>query len=138
MNRREFIGSALVSLFIPVGASATLSDRSRRSESSVSGFLFYDERFPEAERLVRRIAGAAEAVPVRGDVTPVWNSSLKSASQQRSLLLVGVTTESFYFCLKTLMYSHAGLDISAQRVERDLYAWSIRSTTDHFSGYNHE
>jgi hypothetical protein len=127
MNRREFIGTALASLFIPVDASATLSPRSRQSESSVSGFLFYDERFPEAERLVKRIGVAGERVPVRGDITHVWNGSLKPLCRQRSLLLAGVTTESFYFCLKTLMYPHAGLDISAQRIDRDLCAWSIRS-----------
>jgi hypothetical protein len=33
-------------------------------------------------------------------------------------MLAGVTTESFYFCLKTLMRSNAGLAFSAKRVSQ--------------------
>jgi hypothetical protein len=99
----------------------------RPADSEAPGYLFYDERFPAAGRLAREIAGSDEIIPVRGDVTQLWNGILKPASQRSQLLLAGVTTGSFYFCLKTLMRSPKGLDLYTSRIDRDLIAWSIRS-----------
>jgi hypothetical protein len=125
MNRRDFLGSSLASLTLACGG-ATLA-LSGSSNSEVVHYIFYDERFQAAEHLAKQITESVEAIPVQGDVTPVWNGELKFACRESALLLAGVTTESFYFCLKTLMQSHTGLALSTDRISQDLIAWSIRS-----------
>jgi hypothetical protein len=125
MNRRDFLGSIMASLVLSAGALTLLAGRSLGSEAAVPNGVFYDERFPQAARLAKRIAGPAQTIAVRGDVTPVWNQSLKSAGRHSPLLLAGVTTESFYFCLKNLLRTPAGAQLTSRRISRDLYAWSI-------------
>jgi hypothetical protein len=125
MNRRDFLGSTLASLtLVAGGVTVALGGSSNRETAN---YIFYDERFQTAERLAKQIAGSAEAIPVRGDVTAVWNGALKSASQGSPLVLAGVTTESFYFCLKTLMQSNARLELSTRRINQDLFVWSIQT-----------
>jgi hypothetical protein len=126
MNRRDFLKSTLTSLAITGGALAISSARTPNREAL--DYVFFDERFEAAEGLARRITGSAAPIPVRGDVTPVWNGALKSAGQGSPLMLAGVTTESFYFCLKTLMRPNSGLELSTNRISQDLIAWSIRSS----------
>lgn len=77
--------------------------------------------------LAARFAAPDKLAPVRGDVTIWWTEGLNRLSQRAPLSLRGVTTESFYFCLKTLLQSHAGVDAEVRRVSRDLYAWSVRT-----------
>jgi hypothetical protein len=125
MNRRDFLGSSLAALTLTCGALTLTLGGS--SNSVVADYIFYDERFQTAEHLAQQLAGSGEVIPVRGDITHVWNRVLKSNSQRLPLMLVGVTTESFYFCLKTLMRSHTGLTLSTNRMSQDLIAWSIRS-----------
>jgi hypothetical protein len=132
MNRRDFLRSTVASLALSGGVLELASAGPVNRE--VSGYLFYDERFPAAQRLAREMAGADEIIPVRGDVTQLWNGILKPASQRSPLLLAGVTTGSFYFCLKTLMRSPGGLDLSTSRIDRDLIAWSIRSSQSNNQG----
>ncbi len=125
MDRRDFLKSALASLALSGSALTRVSDGSSTGEAL--SFVFYDERFQTAEALSKAMAASGDVIPVRGDVTAVWNGVLKSVSRGSSLMLAGVTTESFYFCLKTLLHSHAGLDICTSRIDRDLIAWSLRS-----------
>jgi hypothetical protein len=125
MNRRDFLGSTLASLALSCGALALAPSRSPGRESL--DYVFYDERFPAAEGLARRMSESDAAIPVQGDITQVWNEMLKPASQRSPLMLAGVTTESFFFCLKTLLYSRAGLELSTSRISQDLFAWSMRT-----------
>jgi len=95
--------------------------------------LFFDERFAEAGRLAQQLPGTVEPTPVQGDVTSFWTDGLACASLARPLVLMGVTTESFYFCLKTLLLDHAGVSARVTRVDRDLHLWTIR-TDNHKKG----
>jgi hypothetical protein len=89
--------------------------------------VFYDERFARARQLADEMPGAHVPVPVRGDVTGIWNAGLGRASLRSPLVLRGVTTESFYFCLKVMLGSQARVETQVARVDRDLFLWTIRS-----------
>jgi hypothetical protein len=68
---------------------------------------------------------------VQGDITPIWTGGLARASLAGPMTLQGVTTESFYFCLKILLGDQARVDAQVSRVDRDLQLWTIR-TENHF------
>lgn len=128
MNRRHFIGAAASTLFMPFAipvAGAAVARPRLQADS-----LFYDERFPEACRLVHGLPGIGRPVPVRGDVTDIWNAGLDLACTRSPLVLHGVTTESFYFCLKVLLASETRVETSVARIGRDLFRWTIRSGVD--------
>ena len=65
---------------------------------------------------------------VNGDITATWLRDAGLASSDRALALRGVTTESFHFCLKTLLQTHAHVETQIERVSNDLYSWSIKTT----------
>lgn len=96
--------------------------------------LFYDERFSAARAISARLDAKAALIPVQSDVTMLWTGELKDLSRQRPLALRGVTTESFHFCLKRLLQSEAQVETRIRRVGKDLYAWSIRTTTPKNTG----
>lgn len=126
MKRRLFLKTSLASTLAmtlsPAGA-ALLGENAASAD-----MFFYDERFAQARAISSRINGAISLTPVTSDVTALWTQQLNSLSRQAPLCLRGVTTESFYFCLKTLLQSHAGLKTRVERVSKDLYAWSISTT----------
>ena len=128
MKRRLFLK---LSLFAAVAAQT-----SRSAFASVLGDgavrtdrFFYDERFGDARSIALRFDAKASLSPVQSDVTALWTGELQELSRQRPLSLQGVTTESFHFCLKTLLRSEARVETHIRRVGKDLYAWSIRTTT---------
>ncbi len=123
IERRLFLKGSALSLLAPGVMETALAAEG----AAVIDRFFFDERFEEARALAGRTLRARVAIPVRGDVTPVWSAGLKRASQQAPLMLAGVTTESFHFCIKTLMASHARVETEIQRVGRDLYAWRIET-----------
>lgn len=127
MKRRLFLkASAATAIAAPAfGGAAGMAQGG-------AGRFFYDERFADARALAARTGAAATSVT--GDVTQVWTQGLKRASQTRPLALSGVTTESFYFCLKTLLQSHARVDARAERIGKDLYAWRIVTTLTQKTG----
>ncbi len=127
MNRRKFLSSSIATLTLTC-SPLTLAFSGSSDSEVVADYIFYDERFQAAEHLAKQIAESGDAIPVQGDVTQVWNEALKADSQRLPLMLVGVTTESFYFCLKTLMRCNTSLELSTKRVSQDLIAWSIRSS----------
>lgn len=124
MNRRHFVFHSL----LPLACAGNLFASSRPAhETSVWSvdYLFIDDRFLNAQSLVGKFPSVQKIMPVRGDITPFWNNELKFAVRQTPLGLYGVTTESFYFCLHRMLRSGCQVSADIQRVDKDLYAWSI-------------
>ena len=126
LTKRVFLQSALSSLAI---APAVLTANARASQGGTNElpYFFYDERFAEARRLAASFAAPASPTPVGGDVTALWTEELGALSRRAPLFLRGATTESFYFCLKTLLQSETRVTAEVERISKDLHAWSIRS-----------
>ncbi|HKJ73604.1 MAG TPA: hypothetical protein VKA19_05760 [Alphaproteobacteria bacterium] len=129
-------------LFLKLSLFAALTARTSRSavahvlgeSAALPDRFFYDERFTDARAISSRLLPRATLTPVQSDVTALWTGGLKELSRQRPLSLRGVTTESFHFCLKTLLRSEARVETQTQRVGKDLYAWSIRTTIPRTTG----
>jgi hypothetical protein len=132
MNRRRFVQVGVSSLLIPC-AGIVVARESGNPRSMAPDQFFFDDRFAEARRLAQERSGTSVPTPVQGDVTGFWTGGLASASLAKPLTLMGVTTESFYFCLKTLLVDHARVDAQVRRVDRDLHLWTIR-TDNHKKG----
>ena len=126
MNRRGLILAATSALFIPKVVMVAHASASA-TKSPGPDFFFCDERFAKARRLAAELSGCTALTPVQGDITELWNSYLGRASRQSSLHMRGVTTESFYFCLKIMIGEHARQDAQVTRVDQDLFLWTMRS-----------
>lgn len=126
MNRRGLILAATSALFIPKVVMVAHASASA-TKSPGPDFFFCDERFAKARRLAAELSGCTALTPVQGDITELWNSYLRRASRQSSLNMRGVTTESFYFCLKIMIGEHARLNAQVTRVDQDLFLWTMRS-----------
>jgi len=133
MNRRFFIKSTFASLIIPSGFSFA-ADLLKKTDSKPSDYIFYDERFFEARQIAGKLSNTSPMIPVRGDITEIWNSGLNCACTQSHLMMRGVTTESFYFCLKVMVGSIAGMESQVIRINRDLFLWNIQSINKLNSG----
>jgi len=139
MNRRRFVGVGASALFVPYAGIAVSRDAPTRKMLALDpgmpapDHFFFDERFAEARRLARQASIRVAPTLVQGDVTSLWTGGLAHASLAAPLTLEGVTTESFYFCLKTLLLDHAGVSARVTRVDRDLHLWTIR-TDNHKKG----
>jgi hypothetical protein len=126
MNRRQFVQAGASSLLLSAAVAASADPR-RRGRAARESFFFFDERFAEARRLAGELAGLAEWTPVQADVTSLWTGTLTRASLAAPLALRGVTTESFYFCLKVLLADQCRVDAQVRRIDRDLHLWTIRT-----------
>ena len=129
MKRRKFIGSSLivvpgVSFMFPHQLLANSSNAPSLNAQDLD-YLFLDERYSDSASVAKQIKRVGKLVSVRGDVTPVWNNLLKSASQEQNLTLSGITGESFYFCLQRLLHSSSRLHAEIEKIDEDFYAWSI-------------
>jgi len=118
--------AATSALFIPKVVMVAHASASA-TKSSGPDFFFCDERFAKARRLAAELSACTALTPVQGDITELWNSYLRRASRQSSLNMRGVTTESFYFCLKIMIGEHARLNAQVTRVDQDLFLWTMRS-----------
>jgi len=67
-------------------------------------------------------------------MTGVWNAGLSRECATQSLVLRGVTTESFYFCLKGMAATRARVQSEATRISRYLYRWEIRTVLQPMTG----
>ena len=126
MKRRHFIHAATALLILPavprpsVGAFASgLQNRD---------CVFFDERFPKARNIAASWADSARLIGVHGDVTPLWSNGLERATREQPLNLLGITTESFHFCLRILLGEHADFDLRLARLDRDLFFWTMCTT----------
>ena len=127
MDRRVFIRTTLAGLScLPGVAWIIAASRSRREISP--DWFFFDDRFPEAEKLARSPTSKVPLTAVQGDMTALWNTELRQSCLRRSLSMQGVTTESFFFCLKGMLNDHARVDAEETRVSGDLLLWRIHST----------
>lgn len=126
MKRRLFLKSSASSL---IAAPALAQAQGKQAFTNATDRIFYDARFRDAATFASRLshAGAEALTPVNGDITAPWVAELQTLSRRRSLVLRGVTTESFYFCLKTLLQSRGLAHAHIERVARDLHAWEIRT-----------
>jgi hypothetical protein len=129
VNRRHFVRAGLSSLFTP--AVAVASATAPRSAPLAWDYFFFDDRFAEARRLADALSGAVTATPVHGDVTSLWTGELARVSVVTPMTMQGVTTESFFFCLKTLLADQVRVDAQVCRIDRDLHLWTMR-TGNHF------
>lgn len=128
MKRRLFLQSSVSSA---LAAPALAHAKPFQRDAGVTDRIFYDERFTEARVIANRLAGFVAnkpaITPVNGDLTAQWVDELVTAAMKGSLSLRGVTTESFYFCLKTLLQSRGVTATHIERVGRDLHAWEFTS-----------
>ena len=127
MKRRLFLKFSLLAALAARTSHSALASVLAPSTEPVDR-LFIDERFEEARAMAARLAPGVTPTPVQSDVTALWIGELSLISGQRSFFFQGVTTESFHFCLKTLLRSGARVETQARRVSKDLHAWSIRTT----------
>ena len=130
MNRRHFVQAGMSSLLLPNAVMAVPPDAPSGGWPAWD-YFFFDERFADARRLAGELSGTTELTPVQGDVTGIWTGGLERASLTAPMTMKGVTTESFYFCLKILLSDQARVDAQASRIDRDLHLWTIR-TGGHF------
>ena len=118
--------SGMSSLLLPNAVIAVSPDASSRPWAAWD-YFFFDERFAEARRLAGELSGITELTPVQGDVTGTWTAGLGRASLTAPMTMKGVTTESFYFCLKILLSDQARVAAQVSRIDRDLHLWTIRT-----------
>jgi hypothetical protein len=118
------------SLFVPNAVISASGAATSREQAAASDYFFFDERFAEAHRLAGELSGITVPTPVQGDVTPTW-IGLSCTSLAAPMMLRGVTTESFYFCLKILLLDQVQVAAQVRRFDGDLHLWTIR-TDNHF------
>ena len=126
MNRRLFVKGGVSSLLAANTIIASAADAPSRSGLAWD-YVFFDERFAEARRLAREMAGVTAAIAVQGDITGVWTRELAQASLATPLTMTGVTTESFFFCLRILLADQGRVDAQVSRIGRDLHLWTLRT-----------
>lgn len=123
ISRRAFLEGAsaitAIGVILPRAHSA--------SPASGVEVFFFDERFAQARKLAERLVWS-DLTPVQADVTPIRKMALKRVAQSPSAIFRGITTESFHFCLSTLLREHTRIETHIERVHRDLYLWSLRAT----------
>ena len=126
MKRRLFLQSSVSSALV---APALAHANPYQHEARATDRIFYDARFAHARVIANRLAGHIAdnraLTPVNGDLTAPWVGELRAAASQGALRLRGVTTESFYFCLKTLLQPYSVTAAHIERAGRDLHAWEI-------------
>jgi hypothetical protein len=127
MKRREFLGASLVPL-LAAGQLLASEQGPGSTRKTDSDYLFVDERYMPLEEHVRYTVGTKAVLSVRADVTPVWNSTLKKTTRNASVILEGITSESFCFCLQKLLKHSHTLQVNVHRIDRDFYVWSIQAT----------
>jgi len=125
ISRRSFL---LQSSAVLAGGVTAAHAVAAHPACGAADFLYYDDRFAEAARLVRKLAVDLEPTAVQADITAVWNAGLCAASQISPLTLRGVTTDSFHFCLKVMLEERVGLESHVDRIDRDLRLWLIRTS----------
>jgi hypothetical protein len=130
MNRRHFVQAGVSSLLLPNAVIAVCPDARSRGWPAWD-YFFFDERFADARQLAGELSGATEPTPVQSDITPIWTGGLGRASLAAPMTMKGVTTESFHFCLKILLSDQVRVDAQVNRIDRDLYLWTMR-TDNHF------
>jgi len=122
MTRRQLLASgvsattALVLTRFAAAAALTVP-------SEVS--TFYDPRFPASRTLAGTLPGASQLLAAHGDPSRLLSEVLANANGHRPRRLQGVTTETLPFCLEQLARRHDEVRFENQRLDRDLFVWSL-------------
>lgn len=123
MKRRLFLkSSALSALAAPAFAQNGFAAAPNEAASKV----FYDARFSQARMLASRLSVSGTLTPVTENITAAWVKDFERLAA-KPLALGGVTTESFFFCLKTLLQPHGLTFTRIERLGPDLHAWELRT-----------
>jgi hypothetical protein len=120
-RRTLFHGTLLPALWPGLG----LLPAAAYGTTAAPAMVFHDERFASAADLARGLNAACGLTPVRSDITPLWQAQIRAAARSDALLLAGVTTESFHFCLTRLLQTLGPVQAESRRVDQDLHAWTI-------------
>jgi hypothetical protein len=126
MNRRRFMQAASSTLLLPLYPAMGFS-ASGPAGVAEAEHVFYDRRFETARNMAAELAGSCQAMAVESDVTEVWRQVLNRACQDSPVSLRGITTETFHFCLATMIAEFARIDSRIVRLDRDLHIWTIRA-----------
>jgi hypothetical protein len=125
MHRRHFIHAATLSALFygaakPCGSALGAFSRNR-------DLVFFDQRFQTARRVAALWPVSNPLVAVEGDITPFWGNGLDRIMREHALLLSGVTTESFLFCIEILAREHTYLALRVSRLDRNLRTWTMHT-----------
>jgi hypothetical protein len=86
---------------------------------------FYDPRFPISRTLAGALPGASQLQAVQGDPSLLLTQLVAGSTGRQGKRLQGVTTESVPFCLEQMARRHQEVRFDSQRLDRDLFAWSL-------------
>jgi len=125
MDRRHFVQAGMSSVLLP-GAVISLSAAASSAIPAAQDYFFVDDRFAAGALQGGTISPSLAPIRVQADVTPVWTGLLAGGHIEAPLALRGVTTESFFFCLKTLLGRQVH-DSQISRIGHDLHLWTIRT-----------
>lgn len=127
MKRRSFIHAATAFLILPTVLKPSVS--ALTSGLRNRDYVFFDERFLKARHIAAAWADSSRLLGVQGgDITPLWSNGLDRTTRNQPLNLLGVTTESFHFCLRILVGEHADFDLQLARLDRNLFLWTMCTT----------
>ena len=130
MNRRRFLQAASTALLLPFHEAFAAS----RTRQSHADYFFYDTRFGLDAARAETLSASAQIIGVQSDVTGIWKGVLSLACRQGPVVMRGVTTESFHFCLRTMLADSARVESRISRVGRDLHEWTIHSRPPNSTG----
>lgn len=122
MRRRAFIGSAAALCAMP---QALIETASAAGGTQAATAIIFDARFAAAARLADALPVRGPRLRTRGDVTD-FGRGLQSGFDE-PLVLHGITTESFAFCLDVLLRERARTALDIERVDRDLHRWTLET-----------
>jgi len=125
MDRRHFIQAGMSSVLLP-GAILSASAAASNALPSTLDYFFVDDRFAAGALRAGTISPSLAPIRVQADVAPLWTGLLADSRIGAPLALRGVTTESFFFHLKTLLARRVR-DSQISRVGPDLHLWTIRT-----------
>jgi hypothetical protein len=132
MYRRRFLLASMYGAFAPAMALAGPGLSSKASLTNTH--VFVDDRFPVARRAALTMTEAMPPIRVGSDVTGVWRNWLEEAALRDALTLEGITTESFHFCLKTLLEERVRVSGELWKIDRDVYRWVLHCAPRHAAG----
>jgi hypothetical protein len=118
-DRRQFI---CLGLHV-VGAAAIAGAHSWAGDFGSHGLTVFDHRFDEAQRLALQLAHGGPLQPIAGDATELALWLQSQVSTHFKVTVRGVTPESIPFVLGQFV---SRARVSIQRLDRDLFAWTLR------------
>mgnify|MGYP003348099440 CR=1 FL=1 len=107
-------------------AAVTVTTSGTTEPRRPSVLTFFDPRFGASSSLARALPAAGPLVAVESEIGHLVAIDWQALADG-TLRLQGVTTEIVPFCLEHAIPRHAGLRARVERVDRDLFSWSLGS-----------